>query len=127
MDEWRTRIRCYASPAGNDRIADWYRGLLPQERSDADTFIRNMRRTREWKMPDYRPRLRDGDGLGELRWDSCGRRHRLLGFFKDGYWFAVMGCTHKQQVYNPADALETAKKNKRAIERGQVDTVDYDI
>jgi hypothetical protein len=127
MDGWRTKIRCYLTPAGNNKIADWYNDLLPQEKADTDTFIRNMRLTRDWRMDDYRPRLRDGEGLGELRWNSCNKKHRLLGFFKGGYWFAVVGCTHKQQVYSPADALETAKKYKRSIERGEVNTVDYDL
>lgn len=78
-------------------------------------------------MPDYRPRLTDGDGLGELRWNSEGKKYRLLGFFRDGYWYAVVGCTHKQQRYDPSDALETAKRYKRQIENGHARTVDYDI
>lgn len=78
-------------------------------------------------MPHYRPRLRDGEGLGELRWQSGNRQHRLLGFFLGSYWYAVVGCTHKQQVYSPADSLETAKKYKKQIERGEVRTVEYDL
>ena len=78
-------------------------------------------------MPHYPPRLRDGQGLGELRWASGKKQHRLLGFFMGGYWFAVVGCTHKQQVYDPSDALATAKKYKKQIERGEVTTIDYDL
>lgn len=92
MNEWRTPIRCYVSPAGNNKISDWYTGLLPQEKADADEFLKNMRKTRDWQMPNYRPRLRDGDGLGELRWPSENKQHRLLGFFMKGYWYAVVGC-----------------------------------
>jgi hypothetical protein len=127
MGEWRTTIRCYVSPSGNNKIADWYEGLPTQCRPDADEFLNNMRKTREWQMPNYRPRLRDGGGLGELRWRSENRKYRLLGFFKDGSWYAVVGCTHKQQVYDPADALLTAKKYKKQIERGEVNTVEYDL
>jgi hypothetical protein len=125
--EWNTRIRCYVSPGGNNKIRDWYNGLSTQEKAYADEFIKNMRKTREWRPPNYRPRLGGGEGLGELRWESEGKRHRLLGFFMKGSWYAVVGCTHKQQVYNPPDAIDTAKRNKHQIERGEVETEDYDL
>ena len=128
MERWRTPIRCYVSPADNNKIAKWYRGLLPQEKADADAFLVNMRKIqiRDWVMPDYR-RLKNGEGLGELRWFSENKNHRLLGFFMDGFWYALVGCTHKKKVYNPHDALQTAKKYKGQVERGEVNTVEYDL
>jgi hypothetical protein len=127
MNVWRTPIRCYVSPAGNNRIADWYGSLLVQEKADTDEFLKNMRKTHDWQMPSYRSRLRGGEGLGELRWPSENKQHRLLGFFMKGCWYAVVGCTHKQQVYNPADSLNTAKRCKKQIERKEVRTVEYDL
>ena len=127
MDVWRTQVRCYQSRAGNNKIADWYGGLSVQQKADTDEFLKNMRKTREWKPPEYRPRLRGDDGLGELRWRSENKQHRLMGFFMKGIWYAVLGCTHKQQVYDPADALATAKKRKKEIERGEVQTVEYNL
>jgi len=127
MNGWRTPIRCYMSPARNNKIADWYDGLSVQEKADTDEFLKNMRKTRDWRMPDYRWRLRDGEGLGELRWASENKKHRLLGFFMKGYWYAVIGCTHKQRIYNPPDSLATAKKHKKQIERGEVQTVEYNL
>jgi hypothetical protein len=127
MNGWQTNIRCYVSPAGNNKIADWYKDLSTQGKADADAFLRNMRMTRRWEMPMYRPRLTNGDGLGELRWESEEKQHRLLGFFFEGHWHAVQGCTHKQQIYKPPECLETAKKYKKQIERREVRTVDYDL
>lgn len=127
MNGWRTAIRCYVSPAGNNKIQDWYQALSAQARADADAFITFMRRTADWHMPDYRPRLQAAKGLGELRWPSENKAHRLLGFFMKGSWYAVVGCTHKGKVYNPADSLETAKRYKSQIERGQAETVEYDL
>jgi hypothetical protein len=124
MNEWRRRIRCYVSPAGNNKIREWYNSLSAQERSDADEFLRIMRRTTDWQMPNYRV-LHGGGGLGELRWSSENKAHRLLGFFMGDIWYAVVGCIHKQRVYSPADALRTAKRNKSQIERGDVRTVEY--
>ena len=86
-----------------------------------------MRRAREWRPPAYLPRLRGGEGIGELRWRSENKQHRLLGFFMNAIWYAVLGCTHKQQIYDPTDALATAKKRKREIEQSEVDTVEYNL
>jgi hypothetical protein len=127
MSVWRTDIRCYISPGNNNKIEDWYKALSAQGRADADVFIAVMRKTTEWRMPDYRPHLQGTKGLGELRWKSENRAHRLLGFFMKGSWYAVVGCIHKGKVYNPSDSLETAGRYKARIERGQVETVEYDL
>jgi hypothetical protein len=63
-------VRCYVSPADNNKIADWYETLSVQEQSDTDEFIKTMRKTKEWTMPNYRPHLKGHKGLGELRWQS---------------------------------------------------------
>jgi hypothetical protein len=121
-------VCCYVSPAsGKNKIAEWYEGLLAQERADADEFIKNMRKTQDWSMPDYRPRLVGHKGLGELRWRSEEKQHRLVGYLKGGMFFALIGCTHKQQVYNPANALDTADKRKKEIESGKARTIPYDL
>jgi hypothetical protein len=137
MVEGRSPIRCYVSPAGNNKIRDWYLGLLVRERSDADEFIATMQKIscESWQMPEYRRQLKPSKGvskkeikgLGELRWESEKKQHRLLGFFGNGVWYAVMGCVHKQQVYDPADAIAIAVKRMKQIERQEVGTVEYDI
>ncbi len=78
-------------------------------------------------MPDYRPRLSGGNGVGELRWFSANKQQRLIGFFWDGVWVALVGCYHKQNIYSPASALETAKRYKTEVERGEARTVEYDL
>jgi len=120
-------VRCYVSPAGNNKIADWYNDLSVQERADADEVIKNMRKTKEWKLPNYRPRLKGYTGLGELRWTSEKKEHRLIGFLQSNVFFALMGCTHKGTVYSPADALDQADKRKSQIENGKAITVEYDL
>ncbi len=120
-------IRCYVSPAQNNKIADWYNGLSAQERSDMDEFIKDMRRTSEWKLPNYRPKLQGYKGLGELRWVSGKKEHRLIGYLRSDTFFAMMGCTHRGKVYDPADALDEAAKRKSRIEREEASTVPYDL
>jgi len=127
MEELLKPVRCYVSPSGNNKIADWYNGLSSQEQADADEFIQIMRKARDWSMPCYRPQLRGYKGIGELRWTSGKRQHRLVGYLKSGTFFALIGCTHKQQIYDPPDALDTAYKRKHQIENAEARTVDYDL
>lgn len=131
MDEWATPIRCYLTPAGNNVLADWYADLSVQRKADMDEFVSNMRKTKDWSMPSYRPRLRGYKALGELRWTSENVKHRIIGFFADGVWYALVGCTHKGNVYTPHDALDTAKKYRELIisknTRERARTVEYDI
>jgi hypothetical protein len=120
-------VRCYVSPGGNNKIADWYNKLSVRERADADEFIKNMRKTTEWKPPKYRPRLKGYKGLGELRWTSEKKEHPLVGYLHSGVFFAVMGCTHKGTVYDPADALDQADRRKSQIQNGKAITVEYEL
>ena len=86
-------------------------------------------------MPHYRPQIRAVQGvkashvrgLGELRWMTGKKQHRLLGFFGDGVWYAVIGCTHKQDIYDPGDALATAVRRKVEIQKAEVKTVEYNL
>ena len=119
-------ICCYVSPlpAKRNKIADWYNDLSPEERSDSDEFIKNMRKMSKWEMPHYKVL---GDGLGELRWSSCRKQHRMIGFFVDDTWCAVIGCTHKQRIYSPPQCMETARSRKSQIERSEVETIEYDL
>jgi hypothetical protein len=120
-------VRCYVSPAGKNKIAEWYQELSIQQRADADEFIKNMRKKIEWTMPDYRPKLKSHGAIGELRWQSDSKQHRLVGYLKGGTFFALIGCIHKQQIYNPSDALDTADKRKAEIKSGKASTVPYDL
>ena len=77
-------------------------------------------------MPDYRPSLGGAlRELGELRWMSNKKQHRLIGYFDGDTFIAVLGCTHKQKRYDPADALDTAARRKRQIETGEGTTCEY--
>lgn len=76
-----------------------------------------MRKTKVWQMPTYGPKLIGHDGLGELRGPSGKKQHRLAGCLKDGAYFALIGCTYKQNVYDPPDALDTADRRKRMYSR----------
>ena len=84
-------VLCYVSPAGNNKIADWYEDLTATEKADTDEFIKTMRKTMDWIGSSYKPSLKGYSKLGELRWDSGNKKHRLIGFFREGKFVAVMG------------------------------------
>jgi len=121
------KIRCYVSLAGINQIKNWHDDLSAQERADADQFIEKMRKITDWRLPYYRPKLIGYKALGELRWSSEKKQHRLIGYLEHGVFFALIGCTHKQQVYKPAEALKTADKRKKDIKDGRAETVPYDL
>jgi hypothetical protein len=130
MNAYRVAVRCYVSRGGNNKIAEWYSDLSGGEKADADEFLTIMRKVpfADWKMNEYRPRLKGkARYLGELRWKSENKQHRLIGFFFEGIWYAVMGCIHKQNIYNPADALVTSERRRREILNKEVNTVEYDV
>jgi len=81
----------------------------------------------DWvKNDDYSPRMASYD-FGELKWKAGNKQYRLLGFFQKGHWYALIGCTHKQQRYNPASALDTAAARMKQVQHEVVETVEYDL
>ena len=118
------RFKCYVSPSGRNKIQDWYDDLLIPEQADADEFLSNMQKKREWKMPDWK---RLSGGIGELRWRSEGKQHRLIGFLQDNTFVALIGCTHKQKRYKPDNAMNTAARRRSLLNTGEGSTCEYDL
>jgi hypothetical protein len=111
----------YISPQGRNLIADWYARLLRQEQSDFMVLIRILANTRQWPRGAYRPLGKQYSGLGELRFTSERKEHRVIGCFGPaaGQFTMLVGCFHKQRVYTPANALDTAIQRRRFLERGE--------
>jgi len=110
-----TRFLDYKSPAGNNLIAEWYCGISVDARAMFNDLLDVLSKKAEWKYPDFK---RLDDGLGEIRWKCDDKQHRVIGCsWKNpkGY-LLLIGCTHKQKVYNPPDAIATANKRRRGLE-----------
>jgi hypothetical protein len=109
-----TRFLDYLSPAGNNLIAEWYCEVSVEARAMFDALLEILSKKAEWRMPEFK-RL-DG-GLGEIRWQCDKTQHRVIGCrwkAPNGYLLLV-GCTHKQQVYKPPDAIALADKRRRGL------------
>jgi hypothetical protein len=111
----------YISPQGRNVIADWYAGLQTQEQSDFKALMRILAKTHQWHGGAYKPLGKQYLGLGELRFYSEKKAYRVIGYFgpSRGQFTMLIGCFHKQRVYTPASALDTALRRKRFLERGE--------
>lgn len=78
----------------------------------------------QWQKKQFRY-LRKG--ISEIKWSSDKKEWRALGFDSGGYFIVVRCCTHKQNVYDPADCLDRAIKLKREVEIGQRETRLYEF
>jgi phage-related protein len=119
MDSWQ--FMDYISPQGRNMIADWYARLLKQAQSDFMTLIRILAKTRQWKDPAFKHLKSKYQGMGEIRFTSERKEHRVIGFRWPGpqQFTMLIGCFHKQRVYTPANALDTALQRKRFLEQGE--------
>jgi len=105
----------FKSAAGNNLIAEWYCGVSVECRAMFDTLLENLGKQAEWKYPDYKSL---GDGLGEIRWKCDKKQHRVIGcrWTNPSGFLLLIGCTHKDQIYDPPDAINTADKRRRGIQ-----------
>jgi phage-related protein len=77
----------------------------------------------EWNKKQFRYL---GNGLAEIKWKHSDKEFRTVGFFRSGFFLMLLGCTHKQGVYNPHDWLNTAKRRKGEVENGQWETIEHE-
>lgn len=74
----------------------------------------------DWKKPHAR-KLKGVKDLYEIRFEANNVQHRPLGFFGLGAkeFTILIWATHKQDIYDPSEAIETAEKRRALIEKGE--------
>jgi phage-related protein len=87
--------------------------------------VKGLRRTTrsDWTKKQFRAL---GNGISEVKWEWEKKQWRAIGFDYKGYFVMVLGCTHKDNVYDPVDWLKTSKQRKSEIERGLWRVIDYE-
>lgn len=97
----------------------------PSARARFRVRVRDLRRIsrNDWTKKQFRGL---GNGLSEIKWESGKKQWRAIGFDYKGYFVMVIGCTHKDKVYDPVECLKTAKQRKDEVERGLWGMVDYE-
>jgi phage-related protein len=118
------RIKQLAAADGVGVITKW---LLPFPAARAKFRIRveNLAQIprAEWNIKQFRPL---GGGIFEIKWEA-DKPFRALGFDRDGYFVMVIGCTHKQNVYEPTNCLTTANNRMKEAKNGYWNIIAYDL
>ncbi len=128
----RWRLLEYVSPVGErGAIDDWRKSMIGNPRLDLNEFLKLMSKSEKWEYPDidtlkgYRYREQK---LTELRWRSDGRPHRIFGYQSGDFEYTMLiGCTHNAKKYDPPDAMETARKRKIKIDKGEALTREFKL
>src|SRR5207245_9014382 len=90
-----------------------------------DGVLKNIRKTENHLQWSGFRRFLKGKYKSERIWElgfyAEGRQYRILGLFGDQrkQVILLMGCYHKQQVYTPPDALDTAYKRAKDVHEGR--------
>jgi hypothetical protein len=123
----------YVSGRGLGTVTAWLAEGSVTRRAEFHTrlrFLAPIRNRLDWEDSSFRKMRRAAGraGLYEIRWKADSTQWRVLGFFRDGQreFVMVMGCSHKQQIYTPRDAIEKAIDRKGEIEKNHRQTRIYD-
>jgi hypothetical protein len=78
----------------------------------------------DWTKKQFH-KLKDADGVAEIKWEAANKQWRAMGFDKDGYFVMLVGCTHKDDNYDPSNCINTAIRLKQETERGRHSLIDF--
>lgn len=119
---------------GTNPIENWYRDDLSEE---AQMFFekalkdcQKIERPQDWApFKKYLSGKQSEDKIWELQFYSDKRHYRILGVFGPLRKQATLliGCYHKGENYTPWDALETASKRARLLERKEANRCERKI
>src|ERR1035438_4417098 len=111
------RLKELVGPSGKGLITSWL-SQYPGARAKFRVRVKNLRLTpqTQWTKKQFRGL---GNGLFEIKWKFDKKEFRSVGFHHRGFFVMLVGCTHKQNVYDPHNCLETAKHRKGEVENEQ--------
>lgn len=118
----------YVSPAGTNQIKKWSKRLSIQQREDFETLLSFLSKQQAWEWPHFR--MLSGKkykGIGEIRFKSRVQL-RVAGIKSKhpGRYILLIGFSHKQNVYDPPNAPDTAVDRKGDLERGEASTCEHE-
>jgi phage-related protein len=110
---------------GAGAITAWL-SQSPAARARFRVRIRDMQKIPrvDWNKKQFRGL---GRGLFEIKWVCDGKQWRALGLDHKGFFVMVLGCTHKQNIYDPVECLSIARKRQKEVQRGEWNVADYEF
>lgn len=120
-DELGWTFNVYVSSAGSNALQKLINEADPAVAQYFKTRIRYLANTPkpDWKKPHAR-KLKGVKDLYEIRFEANHIQHRPLGFFGPGKkeFTILIWATHKQNIYEPAEAIKTADNRRGHIQNG---------
>lgn len=108
-------------------IEDWRRKLSPARRAHLDTFLKRVGKMESWPLGICDP-LKGYPGKWELRWTAEKVEHRIFGWYEGPHTFVMLiGCTHKGNIYDPAEAFKTMMDRDRKLKTKEGTLSTYEI
>lgn len=122
----------FGNEAGRSALEAWWSGLSDDARDIFNAILKNNKKIespREWTQLRYLHGDARKHRIWELRFRADKRAYRVLGMFGTKKKSAVLliGCFHKQSVYDPPNAIDTAISRKRLLEEGRANAVERKI
>jgi hypothetical protein len=112
------RYKTYASANGRSDVQKHIDRLNAQAKYRFEAELRWLRdlSPREWHEP-HAKKLKGYDHLYEIRFTANKVRQRPIGFFgpDPGDFTILVWATHKQDIYDPAEALDTAEGRRKSL------------
>jgi hypothetical protein len=101
-------------------IAEWYQALSEDGQDIFESLLKangNADLPTNWVGCKMLQADCKAEKIWEWRFIADGRQQRVLGIFGQGRKEAVflVGCTHKDNVYDPRDSLKTAIKRAKDV------------
>jgi len=105
---------------GTNPIADWHTGLSDDAKNLLHDLLKTNKKTdkpTDWRDLKFLKGTAKEYKIWELRFKANGVQHRLFGIFGPERKQAtfLVGCTHKQKIYNPPDCIETAIARSKLV------------
>ena len=123
------KFKIFVSETGSDALQQYIDGLDPAVIQKFKTRVRYLKNTPvpDWKKADVK-KLKDFAIL-EIKLDANKKEHRPLGYFGPGKSeFTILEwATHKQDIYDPHNAIKTANARRTLVENGSASCVPLKI
>ena len=124
------KVCTFVSPSGANQVQKAVDGLSSVACETFKTELRHLAQSprEEWRQP-HAKQLKGYQNLVEVIFKADRVQLRAVGFFGPllGQFTITVLCTHKQNVYSPRDALDTAAKRKREVEVGEAGTAPLQV
>lgn len=128
MLQWK--FQTYVSPTGRNDVQDAIDGydIYGQTMFERAVMHLAVSPKKQWDEP-HGKKLKNEDPLYEIRYQAFRRQERALGYFDDaaGTFVILVICNHKDKVYKPASAFNTAHTRMEQIRSGQATTAALQI